>query len=37
VVLVAIFAMLFLGERLSWSNWLGVAFIAVGTVLVALK
>jgi transporter family protein len=37
VVLVAFFAMLFLGERLSWSNWLGVAFIAGGTVLVALK
>ncbi|MDH7794149.1 MULTISPECIES: EamA family transporter [unclassified Beijerinckia] len=37
VVLVAIFAVVFLGERLSSINWLGVALIASGTVLVALK
>lgn len=37
VVLVAIFAVVFLGERLSSINWLGVALIAGGTVLVALK
>ncbi|MFN4141202.1 EamA family transporter [Aestuariivirga sp.] len=37
VVLVAIFATLFLGERLSGSNWLGVALIAIGAVFVALK
>lgn len=37
VVLVAIFAAVFLGEHLSWPNWLGVAFIAAGAVLVALK
>jgi bacterial/archaeal transporter family protein len=37
VVMVAIFAAVFLGERLSASNWLGVAFIATGAVLVALK
>lgn len=36
VVLVAIFAVLFLGERLAPSNWLGIALIAVGTVLVAV-
>lgn len=37
VVLVAVFAVIFLGERLSLSNWLGVAFIAAGAVLVAYK
>ena len=37
VVLVAIFAAVFLGERLSGLNWLGVALIAVGAVLVAVK
>lgn len=37
VVLVAIFAAIFLGEHLSWPNWLGVGFIAAGAVLVALK
>ena len=37
VVLVAIFAAIFLGDRLSATNWTGVALIAVGAVLVALK
>ncbi|MDZ5647883.1 EamA family transporter [Nitrospirillum sp. BR 11828] len=37
VVLVALFGALFLGERLSLPNWLGVAFIAVGAVLVAYR
>jgi transporter family protein len=37
VVLVAVFASLFLGERLSIPNWLGVALIAAGAVLVAIK
>jgi bacterial/archaeal transporter family protein len=37
VVLVAIFAAIFLGERLSAVNWTGVALIATGAVLVALK
>ena len=37
VVLVAIFAAIFLGERLSAVNWTGVALIAVGAVLVAVK
>ncbi|MDT7935325.1 MAG: EamA family transporter [Sphingomonadaceae bacterium] len=36
VVLVAIFGAIFLGERLSAPNWLGVALIAAGAVLVAL-
>jgi transporter family protein len=37
VVLVALFGVVFLGERLSGLNWLGVAFIAAGALLVALK
>lgn len=36
VVLVAIFGVLFLGEKLSLINWLGVALIAGGAILVAL-
>ena len=36
VVLVAIFGVLFLGEKLSPMNWFGVAMIACGAVLVAL-
>lgn len=37
VVLVAIFGALLLGERLSWTNWAGVALIALGAVLVAVR
>lgn len=37
VVLVAIFGVVFLGERLSTPNWLGVCLIAAGAVLVAWK
>ena len=37
VVLVAIFGALFLGEKLAPQNWLGVALIAAGAVLVAFK
>jgi transporter family protein len=37
VVLVAVFGVLFLGERLSAANWTGIALIAAGAVLVALK
>jgi transporter family protein len=37
VVLVALFAAVFLGERLSTANWAGVALIATGAVLVAYK
>jgi transporter family protein len=36
VVLVAIFGVLFLGEKLAPLNWFGVALIAVGALLVAL-
>jgi transporter family protein len=37
VVLVAIFGAVLLGERLSAANWLGVAMIASGAVLVAYQ
>ena len=37
VVLVAVFAALFLGERLAPLNWLGIVLIGIGAVLVALK
>lgn len=37
VVMVAVFAVIFLGERLTLPNWLGVVLIAGGTVLVAYK
>ena len=37
VVLVAIFGVFFLSEQLSARNWAGIAMIAVGAVLVALK
>ncbi len=37
VVLVAVFAVLFLGERPSLSAWLGITLIASGTVLIALR
>ncbi len=37
VVLVAIFGVLLLGEKLSGLNWLGVAMIAAGAVLVAYQ
>ncbi|HEX2886780.1 EamA family transporter [Vineibacter terrae] len=37
VVLVAVFGVAFLGERLSGANWLGVGLIALGAVLVAYR
>jgi transporter family protein len=37
VVLVAIFAAAFLGEKLSALNWLGVAMIGGGAILVAYR
>jgi len=37
VVLVAIFGVVFLGEKLSGPNWLGVSLIAGGAVLVAYR
>lgn len=35
VVLVAVFGVAFLGEKLTSANWLGVLLIAIGAVLVA--
>jgi transporter family protein len=37
VVLVAVFSVAFLGEKLSVANWLGVALIAAGAWLVTLR
>lgn len=37
IVLVAVFGVLFLGEKLSGANWAGVALIAAGALLVAYK
>ncbi|MEK0084691.1 EamA family transporter [Benzoatithermus flavus] len=37
VVLVALFGVAFLGERLSAPNWLGVVLVATGAVLLAWK
>jgi transporter family protein len=37
VVLVALIGAIFLGERLSTVNWLGVAMIAAGAVMVAFR
>jgi transporter family protein len=37
VVLVAIFGVMFLGEKLSAPNWLGVTLIGVGAILVAYR
>ena len=37
VVLVAVLGAAFLGERLSAPNWLGVALVAAGAILVAYK
>ncbi len=37
VVLVALFGVLFLGERLSGANWLGIVLIAAGAGLLAIR
>ncbi len=37
VVLVAVFGVLFLGERLSVVNWLGVLLVGAGAILVAMR
>jgi len=37
VVLVAVFGVIFLGEKLSGANWAGVGLIAAGAVLVAWR
>jgi bacterial/archaeal transporter family protein len=37
VVLVAVFGVLFLGERPSLYGWVGILLIATGAVLIAVK
>jgi transporter family protein len=37
VVLVALFGVVFLGERLSAPNWFGIGLIALGAILVAYR
>lgn len=37
VVLVAVFAFAFLGERLSWREWTGIGMITGGLVLLVLR
>ena len=37
VILVAVFGVLFLSEKLSFGNWVGIGLIALGALLVALK
>lgn len=37
LVLVAVFAVIFLGERPSLRDWTGIALVAAGVVLLALK
>jgi bacterial/archaeal transporter family protein len=37
VVLVAVFAMVFLRERLSLRDWLGIALVSVGVLVLAIK
>ena len=37
VVLVALFGVVFLGERPSLNGWVGIALIAAGAVLIAVK
>ena len=37
VVLVAVFGVAFLGEALSLKNWLGIAMIGAGVILVSLR
>jgi transporter family protein len=37
VVLVALFGVVFLGERPTWNGWLGIALIAAGAVLIVVR
>lgn len=37
VVLVALFGVIFLGERPSLNGWIGIALIAAGAVVIAIK
>jgi transporter family protein len=37
VILVAIFGVIFLGEKLSLPNWAGIVLIAIGAILVSFR
>ena len=37
LLLVAVFAAVFLGERPSFTGWCGIALIAAGSVLIVLR
>lgn len=37
VVMVAVFGFIFLGEKLSFPNWMGIVLIAAGAILVGFK
>ncbi|MDE2364764.1 MAG: EamA family transporter [Hyphomicrobiales bacterium] len=37
LVLVAIFATVFLGETLSWKNWIGIGLVLAGVLLIAMR
>ena len=37
LVLVAVFAAIFLGEALSWRNWLGIGLVMAGILLIAMR
>ncbi|MCC6916943.1 MAG: EamA family transporter [Nitrosomonas sp.] len=37
LVLVAVFAFAFLGERPSWNEWLGIALVATGVLTLAIR
>jgi len=37
VVLVAIFGVIFLGENLTLSHWIGIGLIAIGAIVIALQ
>lgn len=37
IVLVTIFALIFLGEKVLLKDWLGVCFVSLGLILIAMK
>jgi len=37
IVLVTIFALIFLGEKVLLKDWLGVGFVSIGLILIAMK
>ncbi len=37
LVLVAVFAFVFLGERPSWREWLGITLVATGVIVLAMR